>query len=412
MSTYGNINHEKLVEHNDISQPAIRLSQHPGVKEYAITILENISDAIILLDQTGKIKDVNRTVLKLFNVSKNELLNIFIDEILIDTPDHLKSSRSPGILEALHRGQYHDVEAILKYRKNMLPVYASFSVINNFDGSVNSIIVSAKDISHIKYLEKKLIAQQILTISQDRIRSLGEMLVGLVHELGQPLSSMKLVADMILKNINQPDIDKQQLGQRFDDMLNFITRMSGTIHSIRSFAQRTQDNACSLVDLKQSMTEALSLMRYDFDRNNIKVDLQIDSNLPKLWLNPVSLDQVFVNLLTNSKDAYDVLKQKTGYDQKLEEIIRVSITCEKSDWVIIRIADNAGGIDSAVRSKIFEPFFTTKKPGKGTGLGLPIAQEIIGLMGGDLNCNVVEGQGTEFIVRLPIDEENAPRSKN
>ncbi|MFH1851020.1 MAG: PAS domain-containing protein, partial [Candidatus Neomarinimicrobiota bacterium] len=283
----------------------LRLTQLPTIREYASTILENISDAIFLLDPSGKIKDANQTALKLLRVSKVNLTDKFIDELIIDPPAGHPLRNRPRLMQALRQGQFQDLEAILVYKLVQVPVYVSFSVVKNFDDTLNSIIVSAKDISGIKILEQKLFKQQLMAISQDRLRSLGELLVGLVHELGQPLSSLKLVTELTQSQVSGGRLDPDRLEQNLADIMEFIGRMSGTIHGIRSFAQRTQDEVHGLVDLKRCVTGALRLMSYDLDQRDIAVELTVAADLPKLWVNPVALDQVFVNLLTNTKDAFD-----------------------------------------------------------------------------------------------------------
>jgi len=386
--------------------PVVRLSSKPTEREYANTILDNISDAIFLLDNTGLIKEVNRTALSLLKARKNQLKNIFIDEIIVDTPNHLKYADRPGIMEAMHQGVFQDVEALLVYQETMIPVYVSFSLVHNNDGSVNSIIVSARDISHIKHLEKKLLEQQILTISQDRLRSLGEMLVGLVHDLGQPLSSLNLVAGMIKDTLDSAEPDTDLLKKYNVDIFSFITRMSATVHSIRSFAQRTQDETASLIDIEQSIREALSLIRYDLTQRSIEIDLHFAKNIPKIYINPVSLDQVFVNLLSNAKDAFDAVESNPATDRNSAKIIRINVAVSARNEIEITIADNAGGISDDTVDKIFDPFFTTREPGKNTGLGLSIAQSILKNSGGSISLKKYSSTGSQFLIKLPFLKSN------
>jgi signal transduction histidine kinase len=119
------------------------------------------------------------------------------------------------------------------------------------------------------------------------------------------------------------------------------------------------------------------------------------------------LNQVFMNLFANAIDALDDFNEGKSYQELEAAPNRISIATEcKGNELVIRIQDNGTGIDEGIREKIFEPSFTTKAVGKGTGLGLPISQQIIEVKHqGKLDCFSELGKGTEFVITLPIEAD-------
>ncbi|MDY7016482.1 MAG: ATP-binding protein, partial [Cyanobacteriota bacterium] len=125
---------------------------------------------------------------------------------------------------------------------------------------------------------------------------------------------------------------------------------------------------------------------------------------------PGQINQVFMNLLSNAIDALEVAKysgiegSKNGIDNCPRIRIETEVVNEK--WVAIHISDNGSGIPNEIQEKLFDPFFTTKPIGKGTGLGLSISYQIVvERHGGKLKCNSTVGQGTEFIIEIPIRQK-------
>ena len=146
------------------------------------------------------------------------------------------------------------------------------------------------------------------------------------------------------------------------------------------------------------LTRTLELFTQQLKVRNIEVDCAIDPDLPKVMAEGNRLEQVFMNLLLNARDAIEEHAGAAGSGAAKRVTLRVHAA---GDDVAVEIADTGGGIAPNIQDKIFEPFFTTKTVGKGTGLGLSISYGIIKDYGGSIEAVNDPGQGARFIIRLP-----------
>ena len=156
-------------------------------------------------------------------------------------------------------------------------------------------------------------------------------------------------------------------------------------------------------DINQVIQNAVSLMGKQLESKSILCELHLDSSIPRISANPNRLEQVFLNLLVNSRDAIlskDDLSQHGALDADAE-LIRIQSACDSKN-VVIEFIDSGPGIVDQVKSKIFEPFFTTKKTGEGTGLGLAISYQIVRDHKGSIEVSNVETGGARFKLTFPV----------
>ena len=136
--------------------------------------------------------------------------------------------------------------------------------------------------------------------------------------------------------------------------------------------------------------------------HGIDLDLDLAEDLPMVWGHPHPMEQVFLNLLTNARDA---LNDK-GEPSKARDDKQIRVrTRYKNQSVVAEVTDNGIGMDEAERERVFEPFFTTKEADQGTGLGLSISYAIVKNHSGEITCQSRKGEGTVFQMRLPIADE-------
>ncbi len=382
------------------------------MKDYftTVTILESISDAIFILDEDGRIRYANKGALDLLRIDINNLLGKFIDEILIDDFNSNENisirksedfSKNYELLEKFNKGIFGNIETSMINNGYVIPVILNFNVINSGSGELKYIIVTVKNISHWKILEKELKQQQALSISRDRLRSLGELSVGLVHELSQPLSALLFkVEDMgsLVKNNKEQE-------KKIEEMLDDINRISSKIHQIRTYANQTEDETIALVNINEVIDKASALVAYELKNYNIELTIKRDKHLPYILVNPLVLEQVFVNLLTNSRDAFSIREESCEQPEDRVKEIEI-VTKSRDNWIEISVEDNAGGIDEKIKEKIFDPFFTTKGPGINSGVGLSISKNIITSLGGDIRVIVKKEIGSKFIIRIPVIQDD------
>ena len=376
--------------------------QNPNItltKDYATTvmILEHLPDAIFILDSVGVIQYVNKNALDLLQTSFQKLKGILIDDVF---PKNLNTEEGKESLEKqISKGNIQNLDSHLVFEGISVPVYASFNVIENKKGESDFIIVSAKNASFQKALEKELRHQQILTISRDRIRALGELSIGLVHNISQPLTTLEMRLDLMQKQLKKTngEIDKDI----FNEIEHLISRINNNIQVVRLFANQTEDESIGMVNIAQAIRNSHKLVEYELLKRKIDISIEFSDDLPFIVGNALLLEQVFVNLFINARDS--IQEETKGKTPQIK--VRTDIIDKK--WIEIYIIDNGTGISKEIEKKVFDPFFTTKDTFDNPGLGLTISYEIISSMGGDIFLNKSwQNPETCFVVRIPIEQDN------
>jgi len=367
-------------------------------RDYATTvmILENLPDAIFILDSDGTIQYTNKSALDLLQTTFLKLKGKIIDDVFSDSLN-VAEGKEP-LEKQIRRGNFQNIDTHLVFEDISVPVYASFNVIENTSGEGDFIIVSAKNAAFQKALEKELKHQQILTISRDRVRALGELSVGLIHNISQPLTTLEMRVELMRKQLQKSD---ENVEDSFKEIESLFSQVNNNIQVIRLFANQTEDESIGMVNISQGIRNAHKLVEYELLKHKIDVDFKFSQDLPFIVGNALLLEQVFVNLFINARDS---LNEKS-IKKKLHIQIRTDIIDKK--WIEINFIDNGIGIKKELEKKIFDPFFTTKDTSDNPGLGLTISHEIITSMGGDIFLNSSwKNSETCFIVRIPIEQEN------
>jgi signal transduction histidine kinase len=275
-----------------------------------------------------------------------------------------------------------------------------------------------EDLVKIRTLELEntlsdLKATQVQLLQSEKMASLGILLAGVAHEINNPinyinssLAGLRNVFEDILNysrealtiknNPEHPTIDLEKSVERIEKMLtNIKTGISKTmniVNSLRTFS-RNSDEVMREIDIHENIESTLTIL-YNQYKDRIEVK-RIYGEIPLIHCYPEKVNQVLMNLLANAIQAID----------KKGEIIITTKTIPGEDKVSISIQDTGMGIPESIQSKIFDPFFTTKDPGKGTGLGLSIAYDIIKQHNGEIQVQSTIGEGTKFIIILPIKGE-------
>ncbi len=240
-----------------------------------------------------------------------------------------------------------------------------------------------------------------------RLATLGEMAVGMAHELSQPLNTIRLAAENTLMGIEagrfNPEVARAKLalisGQA-ESMGELIKRMC-----VVGRSQGPQD----IIDPRESVRDAYSLLAGQYEAEGIAVTLDLAASCPLVLGRRNELAQVVINLLTNAHDA--IIESVMARKARLGPTGgRIEITVERggASEVLIKVKDNGGGVPAEVVDRIFDPFFTTKEVTKGTGLGLSISYGIVNAMGGRITVENFGG-GALFTIRLPAIQEGEGR---
>jgi histidine kinase len=221
--------------------------------------------------------------------------------------------------------------------------------------------------------------------------------------LNQPLSVIKTASSFIKRKVTRGEaIDEQVLKTMAEEMDGHVDRAEKIISHMREFGRKSEV-AKERVQVNDVLKKALDFFRQQLKLREIEVEEMLERDLPLILADSNRLEQVFINLLINARDA---IEKKWDLGQQKEKNKRIGLrTGLEQGLVTIRVTDNGTGIRQSILDRIFEPFFTTKKAGKGTGLGLSISYSIVRDYEGTIRVESVETEGATFIIRFPPAEE-------
>lgn len=235
---------------------------------------------------------------------------------------------------------------------------------------------------------KRLENVQNELIRTENLAVIGQLSAGLVHEINQPLAALSTLSENAVRFLERNDTSTVRHNlQRICDL---VQRMGMITGQLRSFARRT-DGEMETVNIKHSIENALLLLNHRTQKAKVEIVVHRQSQPIHVLVDPIRLEQVLVNLISNALDALH------GNGEGKIEVRAVA----DDDHATIEVADNGHGLSAAVMEKLFEPFFTTKKT-SGLGLGLAISQDIIRRFGGDLSAANGENGGAIFRIQLRL----------
>ncbi len=241
----------------------------------------------------------------------------------------------------------------------------------------------ASDIDSLKHMNEQL-------MRTDRLAAMGTLAAGVAHEVNNPLASISSLIQMMRSRTSADDSDTNE---KLDLISTQIRRITQVTHDLTDFA-RVRPAAKSPVDINLVITASLRFASFDESFKKLRINTALAGNLSPVYADADQLQQVFLNLFLNARDA-----MPGGGD------ITVS-SMQHGPEVVIVIADSGTGIDRPAADKAFDPFFTTKPAGKGTGLGLAVCYGIITAHGGRIEMHPNEPAGTKLTITLPLNEKN------
>ncbi len=358
--------------------------------KYAENIVETLRESLVVLDSELRVKRVNQTFYKTFNVTPEETLGKLIYELGNSQWD------IPELRELLEEiisrnTQFNDFEVDHKFpvigRKIMLLNARQFY---KSDTSAQLILLAIEDITEKKKLETQLLRSQ-------RMESIGVLSSGVAHNLNNMLTPIMMSVRMLKEKL------KDEQSQKLLTILEQNSRRGADlIKQVLSFSRGVEGERDPLA-VAYLLSEIEKIIKDTFPKD-ITIQIDIQKDLSTIVGDAAQLHQVLMNLCVNAKDAMPDggILSITASDFLIDEdYARVNMDARAGYYVVITVKDTGAGIPSSILDRIFEPFFTRKEFGKGTGLGLSTALAIVRSHGGFINVESEVGAGSIFRVYLP-----------
>ncbi|MFV9511860.1 ATP-binding protein [Tepidibacillus sp. LV47] len=346
------------------------------LSRFAENFVAETSIGIIVVDKDAKLVEISPLACKIFNLTKEEVLNKPIEKVFPDIPDEqlvCKRTLLDGISLRNHAMSF----SINKQRFDLL---VDSNTMKDEFGTIVGAYVVFKDVTNLRSLE-----QQVL--QNDRLATIGQIAAGTAHEIRNPLTSIRgflqILKDALTKNHLTHELHYT------DIMLAEIDRINKLVNEILLLG-KPKHATYKLVDVNKVLLEILPIIKNQGVLYGVEVKYLLKPGLPMIVADSELLKQVFLNIAKNGIEAIadgGVVTVTTKLD-------------EENKRVLVMIHDNGPGIPHYLVDKIFDPFFTTKE--KGTGLGLSICQKIIHDLGGSIRVST-KGFGTTFQVLLPYN---------
>lgn len=224
---------------------------------------------------------------------------------------------------------------------------------------------------------------QLQLIQSEKLESMGRLAAGVAHEVKNPLMTILTAVKVLAKRVPDADTAGRQLVQ---DIIEAVGRADTIVGGLLSYS-RQQELSPAPVDLNATLERSLVLVKHDLDQRRISIVKELDASLPRLDLDEIKIQQVFIDLITNALHAMGergTLTLRTLRARPTAAGRRRLSGAPAGGSVVVEIDDTGPGIPEPLLRKVFDPFFTTKPTGVGTGLGLSVSRQIVEMHGGTI----------------------------
>jgi PAS domain S-box-containing protein len=347
-------------------------------------------DGVIAADKKGKVIIFNDAAAEIFGYSVPEALehldvrNIYPEGQEREVMRQLRGNGRGG------RGKLRSYEVEVLHRDGKrIPINLNAAIVYEGGREVASVGFF-HDMRETLRIQKELEQTQLQLLQSEKMASLGKLAAGVAHQLNNPLGGIVLFTKLVLEEYELPPPAREDLGRVLGD----AERCRETVKELLEFTRQTR-HLMRPHDINQAISRTLFLLKNQSMFQDVAIETQLDPALPTVTSDIQQLNHMFMNIILNAGQAMAGVGRLTVQTSNVPESGRVRI----------EIADTGPGIPPEVLPHIFEPFFTTKEEGQGTGLGLSLVYGIVENHGGQIKAFSEVGQGTRFVIELPITPE-------
>jgi two-component system, NtrC family, sensor kinase len=354
-----------------------KAAQLAHLKQFSESIVESVNVGILVIDQSGRITTWNSALEGMLGITREEALGA--EALTIFNEEMIETIRAVAGVEAWVAEKVRHLYKFRTLRRDDTPIVINISLAPFEDAArtLAGTLVVVEDVSDRLQLEEQL--QQ-----SDKLNSIGLLAAGVAHEVNTPLAGIKSYTQMLLGQFGEDDPKARTLLK----VLAQTERASGIVNNLLNFS-RTSGTDFAPVDVNRVLDDTLQLLELQLRKSDVRVERRYAEGLPEAFANAGKLQQVFMNLFLNARDA-----MPDGGTLELETEF-----CDQ--MLIVRVRDTGIGIEPANITKIYDPFFTTKGVGQGTGLGLALTYGIVQEHAGRIFVESQPGRGTTFTIKIP-----------
>ncbi len=387
---------------------AIDVSESVGKAQRLLLLeraIETTTTGITIKDPDGRIVYVNAAEVAMHGY---------------EFPEELLGSRASvfGLPDATRKQSITDLNAMGSWSRESVnvrkdgtafPVQLISDVVRDERRVPLGVVTTCEDITEreraateLKEAHEKLRATSSQLIHNEKLTALGELAASVAHDLNQPLNTIKIISQSMLRDSAKSRYDLDDLPDDAREIVEVVNKMATVVDHLRLYARRPIVKPQEMVDLNACITSVVAMLEEQLTAQGVDLRIALEPDLPAASGEPRALEQVFMNLLTNARDA---LQSRRENEPTIAAEITIRSLHDDTDGLVVEIRDNAGGIPEEIREKIFDPFFTTKDAGDGTGLGLAIVHRIVSAHGGRIDVDIEPGEGTTFRVIFPASSD-------
>ena len=380
------------------------------------TVIGQTGDSVYITGTDDLVQYVNPAAVRNSGYSESELLGQLP---LIFRDDRIENSTVAALKQAMAAGKiWHGRFTLARKDGTVMEEDTTVSPVRNDEGEVTHFVAIKRDVSEIANLQRQLLQSQ-------KLEAIGQLAAGIAHEINTPmqyvqnnvsffeqsfidikplLQTLENIDPLSLPQDAQQELEDldlpfllEEIPASIEETLDGIGRVVKIVSAMKEFSH-PGGNERETIDINHAIESTLIVCRNEY-KYDAELETDFDPKLPLIPCFPDQLNQVILNLTINAAHAIQH-RRKSQPDPPG----RITVSTRRDgDWAEIRLSDNGSGIPEEIKQRIFDPFFTTKEVGKGTGQGLTIAHDImVNKHGGDINFTSTPGQGTIFILRLPI----------
>ena len=377
------------------------------------TILNGIDDFILVITPDMEILEANASFLNKIGYSHDNVIGKKCHEIYFNLAEQCKPEEIDCPLQEVVRNKRPARKIQTRvlpngenryYEVNIYPIWEKHGKVSKFIHISRDITQHKREEAEITRRLEQMVEERTRQLKethkkllhQDKMASLGKLSASVVHEINNPIAGILNLIMLMERIVEEDTIGTKEIDQfsRYLALMETETRRTSRIVSNLLAFSRQSKMELKLISLNRLIEQTLFLNSNLLKIDGVKVETDLDPDLPDMVGSEDQLQQVFMNLVSNAAEA---MESKGGGRLRIET--RHSL---RDDKLLVAFKDTGIGIPEANLSKLFEPFFTTKKKGKGVGLGLSVAYGIIQEHGGSIYVKSKVEKGTTFNVRFPL----------